>query len=76
MVQDGRASESQLEHLRGLNEQVDKRRERRPLEPDEMRRLLETTIGGPKRYGMAGYERHLLYRVAAETGLGANEIGI
>jgi len=36
--------------------------------------LLEATIEGPKRYGMGGYERYLLYRLATETGLRADEI--
>jgi hypothetical protein len=39
-----------------------------------MRKLLATTITGPKRFGMEGYERALLYRVAAETGLRAKEL--
>ena len=74
MVQDGRAGESQLQHLKGLNVRTDRRHDRRPLEPDEMRRLLETTAAGPKRYGMDGRERALLYRVAAESGLRRKEL--
>ena len=41
---------------------------------DELRRLLEATAKGNVRFGMSGYERYLLYRFAAETGLRANEI--
>ena len=41
---------------------------------DEMRRLLEATIVGPKRFGMEDYERALLYRVAAEIGLRRKEL--
>lgn len=74
MVQDGRASESPLTHLKRMNAKVDKRHPRRPLEPDQMRKLLATTVRGPRRFGMEGYERALLYRVAAETGLRANEL--
>ena len=74
MVQDGRASESPLQHLKGVNVRTDRRHDRRPLEPDEMRRLLEATVSGPKRYGMEGSERALLYRVAAETGLRRKEL--
>ncbi len=74
MVQDGRAAESPIEHLKSINARVDRRRERRALEPDELKRLLETVVKGPERYGMSGYERYLLYRFAAETGLRANEI--
>lgn len=74
MVQDGRAAESPLAHLSRINAKVDRRHERRALEPDEMRRLLATTTIGPRRFGMEGHERALLYRVAAETGLRANEL--
>ncbi len=74
MVQDQRASESPLEHLKGLNVRTDRRHDRRALEPDQIRRLLEATATAPKRFGMSGYERYLLYRFAAETGLRANEI--
>ena len=39
-----------------------------------MRRLLEAATAGPKRFGMEGDERALLYRVAAETGLRFKEL--
>jgi len=74
MVQDGRAAESPLAHLSRINAKIDRRHERRALEPDEMRKLLATTVTGPRRFGMEGRERALLYRVAAETGLRANEL--
>jgi len=71
---EGRTPENPLAHLQGLNVQTDRRHDRRALEPDEIRRLLEASAAGPKRFGMSGYERYLLYRLAAETGLRANEI--
>jgi integrase len=74
MVQNQRASESPLEHLKGVNVRTDRRHDRRTLEPNELRRLLEATATGPTRFGMSGYERYLLYRFGAETGLRANEI--
>ena len=74
MVQDQRAGESPTEYLKGLNVRTDRRHDRRALEPDEIRRLLEATAKGPLRFGMSGYERYLLYRLAAESGLRANEI--
>ncbi len=74
MVQDGRASESPVEHLQTINVRVDRRHDRRALETDEIRRLLEHTEAAPERFGMTGYERALLYRFAAYTGLRANEI--
>jgi len=74
MKQDGRASESAVEHLQTINVSVDRRHDRRALEADEIRSLLEATQAAPKRFGMAGNERALLYRFAAYTGLRTNEI--
>jgi integrase len=74
MIQNGRASESPLSHLRRLNVKVDRRHDRIALEVGEMRRLLAATGGGPERYGMTGAERVLLYRVAVETGMRRNEL--
>ncbi|KKN44599.1 hypothetical protein LCGC14_0691370 [marine sediment metagenome] len=66
---------SPIIHLDGLeNEATDKRHTRRAATPDEIRRLLETTRQGPQRFGLTGYERSLLYLLAVETGLRANEI--
>ena len=74
MVQDGRAPESPVAHLAKLNASKDRRHERRSLELEEIRLLLATTAAGPKRFGMTGCERALLYRLAAESGLRANEL--
>jgi len=74
LVADSRTAESPVAYLKGQNPRTDIRHARRALEPDEMRRLLEATAAAPERFGMTGYERSLLYRFAAETGLRANEI--
>ena len=74
MVQEGRASESPIRHLKNLDVKLDQRHQRRGLGPDEIRLLLETTKAQPERFGMSGYERALLYRLAAETGLRRNEL--
>ncbi len=74
MVQDRRASESPLEHLKGLNVRTDRRHDRRALEPDEVRRLLEATRAAGPRFGMDGYQRSLLYRLGIESGLRRNEL--
>jgi len=71
LVQDGRASESPLEHLKKKKAE---KTHQRGLEPDEVRRLLEITQTAPKRFGVAGTERAMLYRIAVESGLRANEI--
>ena len=70
MVQDRRASESPLQHLTGLNVRTDRRHDRRALEPDEIRRLLEAARAAGGRFGMSGYEN----RLAVETGLRRNEL--
>jgi len=74
MVQDQRADSSPVEHLKGLNVRTDRRHDRRALEPDEIRRLLEATQAAPERFGMTGYQRALLYRLAVETGLRRDEL--
>lgn len=74
MVNDRRAHESPVTHLGGLNVKLDRRRDRRALKVDELRRLVETTERGPERNGMSGSERALLYRLALETGLRAGEL--
>ena len=49
------------------------RRQRRAATPDELRKLIATTVTSGELYGMDGQERSLLYRFCAETGLRANE---
>jgi integrase len=74
MVRDGRASESPVEHLQRQNASTDVRRQRRPLSADELRWLLTITRSGPERREISGRERAMLYRLAVETGLRANEL--
>ncbi len=74
MVLDGRATKSPVDHLGTKNVKVDRRHDRRALEPDKIRRLLEVTRQEPTRWKMTGPERALLYQLAAETGLRSNEI--
>jgi integrase len=73
MVQDRRASESPIAHLKPVTI-TELEVNRRALNGNELQRLLDTTETGPNLYGMSGYERYLLYRFAVETGLRANEI--
>jgi integrase len=73
MVDTRQASESPLRGLRKLNERIDVRRQRRAATPEELRKLIATTVTSGELYGMDGQERSLLYRFCAETGLRANE---
>ncbi len=74
MVQNRRATESPVSHLKPLNVRTDRRRDRVPLEVDEVRCLLAAAMNGPERYGMRGCERALRYRLAVETGLRRKEL--
>jgi integrase len=74
MVHDGRANRSPVDHLEGLNVRVDRRHDRRALSVEELRRLLDAARNGAARFGMAGPERALLYKLAVETGLRAREL--
>ena len=74
MVQEQRASVSPVEHLSGLKVSTDRRHVRRALTIDEAKRLLASTTEGNTHSGMTGQARALLYRVAVETGLRANEL--
>ena len=74
MVQDDRVGESPVEHLQTINVRTDRRHDRRSLEPDEIRRLLEATRAAPERFGMTGHQRAILYRLAIETGLRRDEL--
>jgi integrase len=74
MMQERRASENPIAYVKLLNSKMDIRHQRRALEPDGIRRLLETTTAGPVRRGMSGPDRAMLYRLAIETGLRAGEL--
>lgn len=65
--------ESPVVALRNLATESDQRRKRRALSLDDLIRLLETTHGAPKRYGLTGPDRAWIYRFQAETGFRAGE---
>ena len=70
-VEDNRLSQNQLEHLKQLkNDQS----QRAAFEPEELRQLLTHTEPAGTSFGLAGYQRSILYRFAAETGFRAGEI--
>ncbi len=74
LVRERRTLESPVAHLAMMNADVDKQHERRALENEEMRWLLDVTRREPDRFGMTGAERATVYRLAVETGLRANEL--
>jgi integrase len=74
MVDDRRATDSPLAHLKGVNAKTDRRHDRRAISTNELRQLLDSTGAGVERFGMTGPARVMLYRLAVETGLRANEL--
>ncbi len=74
MIQEGRTTQSPAVGLAMFNVKADRRHVRRTFTVDELRKLLAKTDAGPERYGMAGSERAMMYRLAVETGLRAGEI--
>ena len=74
MVKHQRALTNPIAHLEPLDVKADRRRDRRALSVDEVKRLLNATAEGPDRYGTTGPERRLLYWLALETGLRSNEL--
>ena len=75
MAKTGRASSSPLACLKLMNAQTDRRHDRRAFTDDELRRLLATARKSRRKFRMCGLDRAMLYRLAAETGLRAREIG-
>ena len=72
VVRDGRAEFSPVQYMDRVT--VPDKEKRRPLGADEVRRLLRVTVNGPKRYGLTGMERAVLYRLGIETGFRRNEL--
>ncbi len=71
LVTDGRMPTDPLFGMKA--ETVDDEEEAGIFEPQELGTLLEVTECGPVRRRMAGAERALLYRLAAETGFRSKE---
>lgn len=74
MMETGKIARDPLTSVKRPNPESSRRRRRRMLLPDEWPYLSKTTQNGPTRYGMAGAERVLLYRLAIQTGLRAGEL--
>ncbi|HUY31631.1 MAG TPA: hypothetical protein VMV69_02550 [Pirellulales bacterium] len=74
LVRDRRAPDNALAHLSAMNAKVDVRRERRTLDPAEFVALIEAARRGEAFRELSGPDRALLYMLAANTGLRANEL--
>jgi len=72
-----RTRRAPVDALAGLslyNAATDRRRVRRALSADELRRLIVAAETGPDMRGMSGATRAALYRIAAGTGYRAGEL--
>jgi integrase len=74
LVREGRAAENALAHLARQNVRTDRRHDRRALSSEEVSSLLTAARNGSERFGMTGPDRSMLYRLAVESGLRANEL--
>ena len=73
LIMENRADKSPLEHLKGVT-QTEKLTKRRALTIEEQRLLIETTAASKFHSLMTGHDRALVYRLALQTGLRADEI--
>ncbi len=71
---DGRVASDALEHLEEYNTEPDRRRQRRVLDPDEFRLLIESAEAGPVVQGVDGPARAMMYILAAWTGFRRREL--
>ena len=74
MVKDGRTDRNPLAHMSGMNANVDVRRERHSLPPDEFALLLEAARKGKPRRNVTGQDRAMLYLLAANSGFRCSEL--
>jgi site-specific recombinase XerC len=68
---DNRAREYHLAFLATANPEVDRRRVRRALTPEEAARVIQAAETGPKVHGMTGPDRAALYLTAIGSGFRA-----
>jgi integrase len=75
LVRNQRLAVSPVAHLNGLNAAADRRHRRRPLTPDELRRLVRSAQCSTYTFrGLSGTDRATLYVTAAATGFRAGEL--
>jgi integrase len=74
LQRDGRSLDNPLAGLARLPEGADRRVIRRPLEPAELRRLIDATRGAPPWRGLSGPNRSMLYQIGAATGFRRGEL--
>ena len=77
LVQDRRTADNPLAHLSGLDPKQDRRRKRRVLPADELRRIIVAAGSSAAAFrGLAGVDRAVLYSVACASGFRAGELAV
>lgn len=74
MVESGRLRSNPVAGVKPYRADSDRRYERRPLEPNELARLVAAAEAGPDIIGVPGRVRAMAYRVAAATGFRLDEV--
>ncbi|QDU62833.1 site-specific tyrosine recombinase XerC [Planctomycetes bacterium Pan216] len=74
MVLNKRMRDNPLAAMATKRADADRRLVRRPLEPDELQKLLTAARTGPKLLEISGPDREVIYLVATNTGFRRNEI--
>src|SRR4051794_19048437 len=71
---DGRLRDDPMQGVTGYNAEGDRRLVRRPLDDEELRRLIDVTRTAPPWRGMTGPDRTMLYTIGAATGFRRGEL--
>jgi integrase len=74
MVESGRLRSNPVAGVKPYRADSDRRYERRPLEPEELARLVVRAEDGPDIEGVPGTARAWAYRIAATTGFRLEEV--
>ena len=74
MVENGRATKSPIEFLKGVKVETGIRVVRRALTDEEVIQLLTTTYNSSDSYEISGPDRAMLYKTALNTGLRSSEL--
>ncbi|MBW8036376.1 MAG: site-specific integrase, partial [Planctomycetes bacterium] len=74
LISDNRADVNPIAHLKCQNAEKDIRKKRRALTNTELEKLISAAMDSDEHYQLTGRQRAMLYLLAVNTGLRANEI--
>jgi integrase len=73
-VESERLLKNPLKAIKKLNEDTDRRKKRRSLTEEELRRLIRVTRNSERKTKIPNLERELIYRLLVGTGIRSNEL--